>query len=100
MRCIRKDVKGASFIFLFVIFHFFFGISPDFVGGKKQPFSRSRLFPLCLCFRIVLVIIIFFVIPQAIEVAELQDRIHLRTTYYNYAKHLESTGNIAAAILK
>ena len=37
---------------------------------------------------------------QAVEVAELQDRIHLRTTYYNYAKHLESTGNISAAIVK
>lgn len=36
---------------------------------------------------------------KAIEVAELQDRIHLRTTYYNYAKHLESTGNISAAIV-
>lgn len=32
--------------------------------------------------------------------AELQDRIHLRTTYYNYAKHLESTGNVSAAIVK
>lgn len=36
---------------------------------------------------------------KAIEVAELHDRIHLRTTYYNYAKHLESTGNISAAIV-
>lgn len=36
---------------------------------------------------------------KAIEVAELQDRIHLRTTYYNYAKHLEATGNIPAAIV-
>ncbi|KAM7433446.1 hypothetical protein ABFA07_016329 [Porites harrisoni] len=36
---------------------------------------------------------------KAVEVAELQDRIHLRTTYYNYAKHLESTGNISAAIV-
>ena len=26
------------------------------------------------------------------------DRIHLRTTYYNYAKHLESRGDIEAAI--
>ncbi|XP_020899151.2 intraflagellar transport protein 140 homolog, partial [Exaiptasia diaphana] len=35
---------------------------------------------------------------KAVEVAELQDRIHLRTTYYNYAKHLEITGNISGAI--
>lgn len=98
MRCIRKGVKGASFIFLFVIFSL--ESAQISLGKKKQPFSRSSLFPLCLCFRIVLVIIILFVIPQAIEVAELQDRIHLRTTYYNYAKHLESTGNIAAAIVK
>lgn len=41
-----------------------------------------------------------FCFSQAIEVAELHDRIHLRTTYYNYAKHLESTGNISAAIVK
>uniref|UniRef100_A0A0K8RTW7 Intraflagellar transport protein 140-like n=1 Tax=Crotalus horridus TaxID=35024 RepID=A0A0K8RTW7_CROHD len=27
---------------------------------------------------------------KAIEVAETQDRVHLRTTYYNYAKHLEA----------
>ncbi|KAM4631549.1 intraflagellar transport protein 140 homolog [Discoglossus pictus] len=30
---------------------------------------------------------------QAIETAENHDRIHLRTTYYNYAKHLEATGD-------
>ncbi|XP_048575888.1 intraflagellar transport protein 140 homolog isoform X2 [Nematostella vectensis] len=36
---------------------------------------------------------------KAIEVAELHDRIHLRTTYYNYAKHLESMGNMSAAIV-
>uniref|UniRef100_A0A8D0HMH8 Intraflagellar transport protein 140 homolog n=1 Tax=Sphenodon punctatus TaxID=8508 RepID=A0A8D0HMH8_SPHPU len=28
---------------------------------------------------------------KAIEIAETHDRIHLRTTYYNYAKHLEAT---------
>ncbi|XP_053132123.1 intraflagellar transport protein 140 homolog [Hemicordylus capensis] len=28
---------------------------------------------------------------KAIEVAEAHDRVHLRTTYYNYAKHLEAT---------
>ena len=28
------------------------------------------------------------------------DRIHLRTTYYNYAKYLESKGDISAAIPK
>ena len=43
---------------------------------------------------------LFVFLNQAVEVAELQDRIHLRTTYYNYAKHLESTGNISAAIVK
>lgn len=30
---------------------------------------------------------------QAIETAETHDRIHLRTTYYSYAKHLEATGD-------
>ena len=29
---------------------------------------------------------------QALEVAEAHDRIHLRTTFYNYAKFLESSG--------
>jgi intraflagellar transport protein 140 len=29
---------------------------------------------------------------KAIQVAEMQDRIHLKTTYYNYAKHLEFIG--------
>ena len=28
------------------------------------------------------------------------DRIHLRTTYYNFAKHLESKGDYSAAIPK
>lgn len=28
---------------------------------------------------------------KAVEVAETHDRVHLRTTYYNYAKHLEAT---------
>ncbi len=37
---------------------------------------------------------------QAMETAELQDRIHLRTTYYNYAKHLEAKGDINGAIPK
>jgi len=35
---------------------------------------------------------------KAIECAENHDRIHLRTTYYNYGKYLESYGNIQAAI--
>ncbi|XP_046855391.1 intraflagellar transport protein 140 homolog isoform X2 [Xenia sp. Carnegie-2017] len=35
---------------------------------------------------------------KAIEVAELHDRVHLRTTYYNYAKFLETSGNIQGAI--
>ncbi|XP_056152909.1 intraflagellar transport protein 140 homolog isoform X2 [Lampris incognitus] len=30
---------------------------------------------------------------KAVETAENQDRIHLRTTYYNYAKHLEAMGD-------
>ncbi|KAM9716097.1 intraflagellar transport protein 140 homolog isoform 2-T2 [Menidia menidia] len=36
---------------------------------------------------------------QALETAEVHDRIHLRTTYYNYAKYLESMGdkNLALA---
>ncbi|XP_033108707.1 intraflagellar transport protein 140 homolog [Anneissia japonica] len=35
---------------------------------------------------------------KAMETAELHDRIHLRTTYYNYAKHLESKGDMNGAI--
>ncbi|XP_077862626.1 intraflagellar transport protein 140 homolog [Saccoglossus kowalevskii] len=35
---------------------------------------------------------------KAMETAELHDRIHLRTTYYNYAKHLEAKGDINGAI--
>ena len=34
------------------------------------------------------------------ETAEMYDRIHLRTTYYNYARHLESKGDINGAIPK
>ncbi|KAM9837971.1 intraflagellar transport protein 140 homolog [Aulostomus maculatus] len=36
---------------------------------------------------------------QALETAENQDRIHLRTTYYNYAKYLESMGDKSAALI-
>uniref|UniRef100_A0AAV2LG90 Intraflagellar transport protein 140 n=1 Tax=Knipowitschia caucasica TaxID=637954 RepID=A0AAV2LG90_KNICA len=35
---------------------------------------------------------------KALDLAETQDRIHLRTTYYNYAKYLESVGNKSQAI--
>eukprot|EP00057_Strongylocentrotus_purpuratus_P021032 XP_011675506.1 PREDICTED: intraflagellar transport protein 140 homolog [Strongylocentrotus purpuratus] len=35
---------------------------------------------------------------KAMETAELNDRIHLRTTYYHYAKHLEAKGDINGAI--
>ncbi|XP_015992112.2 intraflagellar transport protein 140 homolog [Rousettus aegyptiacus] len=35
---------------------------------------------------------------KAIEVAELHDRVHLRTTYYNYAKHLEASTNCSLAL--
>ncbi|PIK61717.1 putative intraflagellar transport protein [Apostichopus japonicus] len=35
---------------------------------------------------------------KAMETAELRDRIHLRTTYYNYAKHLEAKGDFNGAI--
>uniref|UniRef100_A0A3B3IEM7 Intraflagellar transport 140 n=1 Tax=Oryzias latipes TaxID=8090 RepID=A0A3B3IEM7_ORYLA len=35
---------------------------------------------------------------QALETAEIHDRIHLRTTYYNYAKCLESMGDKMQAI--
>ena len=34
----------------------------------------------------------------AIEVAEIQDRMNLKTTYYNYASHVESIGEFTAAI--
>ncbi|XP_061563720.1 intraflagellar transport protein 140 homolog [Cololabis saira] len=36
--------------------------------------------------------------PQALETAEIHDRIHLRTTYYNYAKYLEFMGDKTLAI--
>ncbi|XP_004438256.1 PREDICTED: intraflagellar transport protein 140 homolog [Ceratotherium simum simum] len=35
---------------------------------------------------------------KAMEVAELHDRIHLRTTYYNYAKHLEASADCSLAL--
>jgi len=35
---------------------------------------------------------------QALQTATLYDRIHLRTTNYNYAKYLESRGQIDEAI--
>ncbi|KAM4526087.1 intraflagellar transport protein 140 homolog [Fundulus diaphanus] len=36
---------------------------------------------------------------QALETAETHDRIHLRTTYYNYAKYLESMGHRNLALV-
>ncbi|XP_035001907.2 intraflagellar transport protein 140 homolog isoform X2 [Hippoglossus stenolepis] len=36
---------------------------------------------------------------QALDTAESNDRIHLRTTYYNYAKYLESMGNKTLALV-
>ena len=35
---------------------------------------------------------------QAMEVAVLQDRMHLKPTYYSYAKHAEAVGEYTAAI--
>uniref|UniRef100_A0A8C6GVE3 Intraflagellar transport protein 140 homolog n=1 Tax=Mus spicilegus TaxID=10103 RepID=A0A8C6GVE3_MUSSI len=35
---------------------------------------------------------------KAVEVAELHDRVHLRTTYYNYAKHLEASADCGQAL--
>nr|XP_033696554.1 intraflagellar transport protein 140 homolog isoform X4 [Tursiops truncatus] len=35
---------------------------------------------------------------RAIEVAERHDRVHLRTTYYNYARHLEASGDCSLAL--
>ena len=35
---------------------------------------------------------------KALEVAENGDRIHLRSTFYNFAKHLESKNDIPGAI--
>ncbi|XP_074867275.1 intraflagellar transport protein 140 homolog isoform X2 [Carettochelys insculpta] len=35
---------------------------------------------------------------KAIEVAETHDRVHLRTTFYNYAKHLEATAEHTLAL--
>ncbi|XP_056125550.1 intraflagellar transport protein 140 homolog [Rhinichthys klamathensis goyatoka] len=36
---------------------------------------------------------------QAVETAETHDRIHLRTTYYSYAKHLEAMGDKNLALV-
>ncbi|XP_062330983.1 intraflagellar transport protein 140 homolog isoform X2 [Osmerus eperlanus] len=36
---------------------------------------------------------------QAVETAETQDRIHLRTTYYSYAKYLEAVGDKNTALV-
>ncbi|XP_045849639.1 intraflagellar transport protein 140 homolog [Meles meles] len=35
---------------------------------------------------------------KAVEVAELHDRIHLRATYYNYARHLEASADRGLAL--
>ena len=35
---------------------------------------------------------------KALEVCEGKDRIHLRNTYYNYAKHLEAMGDLRTAV--
>lgn len=35
---------------------------------------------------------------KAIQLAETKDRVHLRTTYYNYARYLETKGDINGAI--
>ena len=37
---------------------------------------------------------------QAMESAETNDRVHLRTTYYSFAKHLEEKGDVNGAIPK
>lgn len=34
---------------------------------------------------------------RAIKIAEEKDRIHLRTTYFNYASHLEAKGDFMGA---
>ncbi|XP_076998370.1 intraflagellar transport protein 140 homolog [Tamandua tetradactyla] len=35
---------------------------------------------------------------KAVEVAERHDRVHLRTTYYSYARHLEAAGDCGLAL--
>ena len=35
---------------------------------------------------------------QALETAQTSDRIHLRSTYYNYGKHLEAMGDRTLAL--
>lgn len=35
---------------------------------------------------------------KAIKVAKASDRIHMKTTHFNYAKHLESIGETEGAI--
>ena len=41
---------------------------------------------------------IHFTMLQAIAIAESNDRIHLRSSLYNYAKHLEEKGDVSTAI--
>lgn len=36
---------------------------------------------------------------RAVETAETHDRVHLRTTYYGYAKHLEAMGDRNMALV-
>ncbi|XP_058142678.1 intraflagellar transport protein 140 homolog isoform X1 [Dasypus novemcinctus] len=36
--------------------------------------------------------------PKAVEVAERHDRVHLRSTYYSYAKHLEAGADCSLAL--
>ncbi|XP_063790737.1 intraflagellar transport protein 140 homolog isoform X2 [Pseudophryne corroboree] len=36
---------------------------------------------------------------KAIETAESHDRMHLRTTYYHYAKHMEATGDRSVSLM-
>lgn len=38
-----------------------------------------------------------YMYAQAMEIAETKDRMHLKTTYYAYAKHSEEMGEISAA---
>ena len=50
-------------------------------------------------FYVIVFIFLFLIIfLQAVEVAELNDRLHLKNTYYNLAKYSESIGEIKSAI--
>ena len=85
------------------------GVRPQLIGWPPAPQSaRTPLFPqedaeqlYRRCGRYDLLNRLLQASGQwqrAIEVAERHDRMHLRTTYYNYARHLEASGDCSLAL--